>query len=596
MKKMTTRILCLALSLILVLSMFTGCGGNTSTTNTGSNTDSTGSNGADSTDSTYDPLIDNEETISLTVFSQLANWSGAQTGWGATLLKDLFNVELTIIPDTNGAYQTRMESGNLGDIVAWGGNGDEYASAVNKGLLFNWAEEDLLNNYGSYIAENFPDALDANRSINSDGELYGIAHNVATDAGAHDTFFYDWSIRWDLYAQLGYPEVKDLDDLADVLGQMKEICPTGDDGKPVYAVSIWPDWDGSMVMYVKAMASAYYGYDELGIGLYDAQTGTFYDALAEDGPYMEALKFFNKLYRNNLLDPDSMTQTYDQMMPKVTNGDVLFSIFDYAGSTLFNTDKHLAANEYMAPLVPEEANVIVYGLTTGGADRIWSIGNNTLYPEKCMQIINWLYTPEGAMTIWYGIKGLMWDIDADGGIYFTDLGRTCYFDPTTDLTGVEWTSPYTGETYTLDGTFNDGKIQINNTSWAFGAVNPDSNGECFSYTTWASYMGEPKNDTEGDWREYNDAIGTQDYLDSVSYSIVPTVSAYAEPEKEAELELKWNQVITAIKNGSWNAMYAKDDAEFESIVSKMRADCDAYGYADCVEWCQNEAARKFAMQ
>jgi multiple sugar transport system substrate-binding protein/putative aldouronate transport system substrate-binding protein len=60
------------------------------------------------------------DPIKLTVFSQTANWSGAQTGWGATLLKDLFNVELTVIPDTNGAYQTRMESGDLGDIVVWG--------------------------------------------------------------------------------------------------------------------------------------------------------------------------------------------------------------------------------------------------------------------------------------------------------------------------------------------------------------------------------------------------------------------------------------------------------------------------------------------
>lgn len=584
---MKKRILCLVLCLAMILPVFAGCG--SSKTPAASTPDT-------AADPANDPLLNNEETINLTVFSQLANWSGAQSGWGATLLKDLFNITLTIIPDTNGAYQTRMESGNLGDIIAWGSNDDQYAAAVDKGLLFDWEEEDLLHTYGSYIEETFPDALAANRSINSDGQIYGIGHSVTNQANAHDTFFYDWGIRWDLYKELGYPEVKNLDDLADVLGQMKAICPTGDDGKPTYGVSLWPDWDGDMVMYVKAMASAYYGYDELGIGLYDASNGDFHDALEADGPYMEALKFLNKLYRNNLLDPDSMTQTFDQLMPKVTNGNVLFSIFDFSGSILFNTATHVAENKYMEPLVPEEASVIVYGLSTGGGDRIWSIGNNTLYPEKCMQLINWLYTPEGAMTIWYGIRGLMWDIDKNGGIYFTDLGETCYFDPSTDLTGVEWTSPYTGETYTLDGTFNDGKIQINNTSWAFGAENPESDGECFQYTSWASQMGDPKNDTDADWREHTDSIGTQDYLNKVSYSIVPVVSEYAKPERDAELELKWNQVITAIKNGSWNAIYAKDDAEFESIVSKMRADCDAYGYDACVEWCRNEAARKFAMQ
>ena len=79
---------------------------------------------------------DSGDPVKLTVFSQLANWSGAQTGWGATLLKDKFNIELNIIPDTDGAYQTRMESGNLGDLIVWGNNGSDYQSAVDKGMDF----------------------------------------------------------------------------------------------------------------------------------------------------------------------------------------------------------------------------------------------------------------------------------------------------------------------------------------------------------------------------------------------------------------------------------------------------------------------------
>ena len=42
-------------------------------------------------------------------------------------------------------------------------------------------------------------------------------------------------------------------------------------------------------------------------------------------------------------------------------------------------------------------------------------------------------------------------------------------------------------------------------------------------------------------------------------------------------------------------MYAKSDAEFDSIVAKMRSDADAYGYAECVDWCREQAAIKFSM-
>ena len=579
MKKFGKRVLSLLLTGAMTAALLSGCGIKKVTV------------------LTDDDIINNKEPIKLTVFSQTANWSGAQTGWSAVLLKDLFNVEITIIPDTDGAYQTRMEKGDLGDIVIWGTNGDEYKSAVDRGLLFSWDDEDLVKKFGPYITENFSDGLQANRELNDDGKCYGTGYSITNEPGQHDTFIYDWGIRWDLYKELGYPEVKNLDDLVEVLGQMKSVCPTGDDGKTTYGMSIWSAWDGNMAMYPKALASAYYGYDELGYGLYDSQTGEFHDCLEEDGPYVEALRFFNKLYQKGLLDPDSMTQTYEDMMAKTQKGNVFFSIFDYAGSQLFNTAEHIAQDKYMDPLVPTDASVVVYGLSTGGNDRIWSIGSKALYPEKCMQILNWLHTPEGAMTIWYGIKGLMWDYDENGNTYFTDLGQICYFDPGHDLSGVEWTSPYTGKTYTLDGTFNDGKIQMNNITWGFGAKNPDSvENECFHYSTWASQMGQPKNDTDADWRTYTGTRGTQEYMNTVNYTTVPTVSTYHEPARDAELELKWNQVKTTVCNGSWNAMYAKSDAEFDSIVAKMRSDAAAYGYSDCVDWCREQAAIKFSMQ
>ena len=44
-----------------------------------------------------------------------------------------------------------------------------------------------------------------------------------------------------------------LEDLVDVLAKMKEICPKDDNGNPTYGVSLFNDWDGNMVMYVKSL-------------------------------------------------------------------------------------------------------------------------------------------------------------------------------------------------------------------------------------------------------------------------------------------------------------------------------------------------------
>lgn len=580
MKKNMKRLLGLATSFAMVFTM-SGCGYKVT------NVDE-----ADQGD-VNDPLIHNTETIPLTVFSQTANWSGRQIGWGATLLKDMFNVELNIIPDVSGAYETRMEKGELGDIVIWGDTGTDYQEAVKQGKLFDLEEDDLMEIYGQDISKSFPEAFEANKEISNDGKVHGIANNVAEGSKDHDLFMYNWGSRWDLYEKLGKPEIKDLNDLEDVLKKMKELEPTGDDGKPVYAASLWSDWDGNMVMNVKALVQAYYGYDELGIGLMDPETGKFYDCLDPTGPYVEALRFYNRLYREGLLDPDSMTQTYDEMLAKVQNGGVLFSLFNYAGTLKFNTDDHLKENKLMAPIVPDNARTAVWQLSPIGNERLWSIGATSQYPEKAMQILNWLYTPQGAMTIWYGIEDLMWEYDENGDMVLTELGEKCVNDPTTDLTGVKWTSPYTGKTYTLSGTFNDGMLQFNNTSWAKGATNPESKDEeKFDYTTWISQAGEPKNEAQADWRKTNDSVTEEEYLDTTDFMMIPAAN-YAESTRDPELELKWQQVIKAIKEGSWKMMYAKSDEEFDKILNQTVKDCDGYGYDLCVEWCKDEASRKY---
>ena len=85
-----------------------------------------------------------DEVITLDVYSQLANYSGMQTGWIADILEEKFKVKLNIIPEGSGVYETRMESGNLGDIVVWANDSDKYPSAVEAGLLYDWNEDDLV--------------------------------------------------------------------------------------------------------------------------------------------------------------------------------------------------------------------------------------------------------------------------------------------------------------------------------------------------------------------------------------------------------------------------------------------------------------------
>ena len=565
MKKFLKRVICLMIVTVLLCSVFAGCGKGLG--------DSQG-----------------DGPITITIFSELANFQGEQTGWVADMLLEKFNVVVNIVPGKAGVYETRMESGFLGDIVVFGGDGENYTRAIEAGMLYDWNYDDLLKEYGPYIYENMQDALNKNaklsESVTGTPTVYGFGHGVSGSTENHQSFFYTWDIRWDLYKELGYPEINNMDDMLQLFIDMKEICPTDDNGNETYAVSLWPDWDGDMVMYVKAFATAYYGYDEHGIGLYDVTTGEYHDALETGGPYLEALAFFNELYRNNLLDPNSISQTYDNMYEKVQAGGVFFSIFNYSGSLGYNSEEHLNAGKYMGSLVPNEASPLVYGMSTTGGNRIWAIGSNTAYPELCMEIINWLCTPEGVMTYNYGPQGLCWDYDAEGYAYLTEFGLQCRADRSTLMTGD----------YEGTGDFNSGCFQVNNTTWSLDAVNPDSTvGETFNYETWRSYLLSDPTPIEQDWRTFTGTETVQDYMENTNYALAVD-GGYVMSSKSGDFKTTWTAVTDVITTYSWRAIYASSESEFYYQVNQMISQAKAYGYDECVEWCRAEAEARHALE
>lgn len=526
-----------------------------------------------------------KEPVTLQVFSQLANYSGLQAGWFADVLLKKFNVKFNIIsqPAGAGVLQTRMESGNLGDLVIWGNDQEDYVNAYKKDMLFDWNDEKLLDNYGPYIKKNMPFALEKNKKISGD-TLYGFGFRVSANPKERQEFFYTWDLRFDLYEKLGKPAIKTLDDLVSVLEKMKKLAPKDDNGNPTYGVSLFNDWDGNMVMYVKSTATAYYGYDEFDFGLYDAAAQKYHDALEKNGPYLTALKFYNKLYQKGLVDPDSQTQKYNGQSEDFQNGAAFFTIFNWMGSGTYNTEAHLKAGKGMYPVAPLDAVPIAYGQNIYGGNRIWSIGANTEYPELCMAILNWLSTPEGFMTSQMGPKGVTWDYDKNGKTVLTELGKLTTADPN----GTDMPAPYSGK-------FIDGSFKINNETWSYDATNPDSKGETYNWKNWASNVTPAKSDIESKWRAWSKATSPDGYLGQRKYILAPGTMFTEDPVGET-LKVKWNQIADSIKKHSWNAIYAKTDSEYNAIVAAMDKEVRSYGWDEVQAFTKVQVARRIAAE
>lgn len=206
----------------------------------------------------------------IQIYSELANYAGLQTGWFAKLLKDKFNVGFNIITSSEGGsdrFATQMISGNLGDLIFLAeNNGQQHLSeAIEAGLIMDIS--DLLEENAPNITNNYPLLLEKARIQFGEGtKVYAIGQDAVPTTeelqidGGTDSWWGPYG-RWDLYAQLGYPEITDLDGLVEVLKQMHDLEPVNEDGEPVYAMSLWKDWDGGNMMAAGAFY-AIFGYGD----------------------------------------------------------------------------------------------------------------------------------------------------------------------------------------------------------------------------------------------------------------------------------------------------------------------------------------------
>jgi len=570
-----------------------GSGENTAggeTADSGENTDSVQTAGtmdeseSAETDGKYEKVRP-EETVTLDVYSQLSGYAGEQQGWFAKEMLDRFNVKLNFINDGSEDFYERMAAeGDLGDIIIFGTDTDQYHSAIDNGLLLDWESNGLLEEYGSYMKEHMTKALEKNKK-NSGGHIYGFGNDVAAESGEYGDFDYHPDVRWDLYQQAGAPEIVELEDYVDVLKKMKDIAPTSDSGEETYGVSLFADWDGDMMMFAKSTCTNFFGVDELGIGLYEAATGTFQGALQEDGYYIRALHFYNELYRNDLLDPDSKEQGYEGCIEDYKDGRAFFCIFGWLAAPQYNTVQHTADGKMMLPLAAKNQNTLVYGLNENGSNRVWTIGSKTEHPELVMSIMNWLCTPEGRLVSEYGPKGVGWDYDLEKNTCILELGYKA-------KSGEDIELP---ESSGYEGKWVDGIPQFNNTTWILNTKNTESNGQTFNYQYWPNVLSLPVSDIEEQWRKANEADSAREYLSKFQYT-VSKPNTYTSSNKSEELGEEWANVTACIRDGSWDAVYAETEEEFWQIVEEMCRKADECGYADCVAWCEAEAAARKASE
>lgn len=85
---------------------------------------------------------------------------------------------------------------------------------------------------------------------------------------------------------------------------MQDAAGESDSGQKVYALSLFADWDDTIMQNAGAFA-ALYGYDPQGFVLLNVESGEKQSVLDTEGFYYLALHFLFSAKQQGLVDPDS---------------------------------------------------------------------------------------------------------------------------------------------------------------------------------------------------------------------------------------------------------------------------------------------------
>jgi putative aldouronate transport system substrate-binding protein len=222
-------------------------------------------------------------------------------------------------------------------------------------------------------------------------------------------------LRWDWYKEIGAPPLATLDDLLAALVAIQKAHPTTKDGLKVYGLSGWPEWGPTFNFSIQ------FGFPA-GMSNIDAtheltSDNTISCTLTDPKSVMwQAAEFYYKANRAGVLDPDFFINKYADYVAKYKAGQLLTVAASWqveeAKASVTAVDK--AATYVGVPLPkswPYNTAVSTTTWTTAGGAGVYNfIGKSCKNPERAMDFLNALATPDAARLLWSGVKGTHWDV------------------------------------------------------------------------------------------------------------------------------------------------------------------------------------------
>jgi putative aldouronate transport system substrate-binding protein len=397
----------LALTIITMLlaSAIAGCSkGNNENASSESSSDSSSESQTGATNGEESPSA----SANLEPITYSMNTTDEKLSWDTPIAQAItqktgvsFEYDL-IVGDEMQKQDLWLAAGDYPDVLAMGPGQVQKYKDGDAIIPLN----DLIDQYGPNIKEKFGEYY--NLIKDEDGKIwsiYGVNKSREAKADASANFI----VQYDVLKEAGYPEIKTLDQLYDILKAYKDNHPEIDGKETIGFSGAMAGWQVN-IQYNNPIISAS-GLPDHGNFRIDDAGNVQYNPVSDDAKKYYA--FLNKLYVNGLYDKEAFSQ--DDLAKKVAQGRVLAA---YAPAWMVNVDAQFRADGHPErqyahlPIHFSEDTVdntnAVVPIFSGSLQ--WAITKSAKNPERIIQFIDFLFSDEGQILSQWGIEGTHYDV------------------------------------------------------------------------------------------------------------------------------------------------------------------------------------------
>ncbi len=558
---MMARVLAMLLAVLLAISMFAGCGSPTE------DSKAAPPSGTDISESVMEEESKPTETVTLTLYPLDVNLTSGVVGGLRGQFFEKNGIRLEVWAYSDEKTNAILASRDLPDVMY-----------LKSKFLETVIDSQMVMDLDPYL-DQIPHARDWNemrtamnyiRKYKSNGteKLYCLPGSVG--AGQSVASFVDSTdrnavkLRWDVYEEIGAPEIQNFDDLLDVMEQMLKARPVDEEGNPFYGTILNSGSDTSY-WYCMRLWFRWQGYEDTELPYMlemNMAEGKASSILEDDSLYKAGLRWYNQAYRRGLMDPDSIN--YDRSTQKVKADKNLAMIpsgslpgwapyyYEYyiPGTTIYYQDKN----------------------TYGKSNVYIAVNAKTEHRDASLKLLDIWNDPDASLELLYGPDGDYWYSDGENA-YLTEAALkyleetngllTGFVDANGDVWSL-WNTTFCMNsgvmTHYKDGNGNYRPRRVDVWSEVQKFQTENDNFEAWKKTT--GY------DSWKAWLAAENAFIQTSELQDISYFM-----SVADDSTQLILDSLRDTVVTA----SWKMVYAESDEDFEALWKAMVSDCKGLG-------------------